>query len=208
MILLLDLDRTLNRLEPPSVRSVRELAPDHLRTENGTAFWGWIIEHLSKTAYPPLEEAFAVLRLLSTESSAIFVNTGRPEALREASRLWVAQFIDVDHIWMRSNNDFRATAEVKLDNVAALVRSHAAEDIFAFDDNQAALQRYHQAGMNIMAAPECWSALLTALENRTPGESAAAVLKRYALRALDGLVAGTVNQQDTQLATNKSQGGY
>jgi hypothetical protein len=194
MILLLDLDRTLNRLNPPSVRSIRELAPTNLRAENGPAFWGWIIEHLSKTAYPPLEKAFAVVRLLSTESSAIFVNTGRPEALREASSRWLAQFLNVDHMWMRSDNDFRATAEVKLDNVAALIRTHPADDIFAFDDNQAALQKYRQVGMNIMAAPECWSALLTALENRTTGESAGAVLRRYALRALDGFVSGSINQ--------------
>lgn len=194
MILLLDLDRTLNRLYPPSARSIRDLAPADLRAENGSALWDWIVEHLSKMAYPPLEEAFAAIRLLSTETSAIFVNTGRPEALRETSHRWLSQFANVDHIWMRSHRDFRRTAEVKLDNIVTLVRSHPPDDIFAFDDNEAALEKYRQVGMNTMTAPECWNALLAALNTRALGETPGEVLRRCALRSLDRFVADPVDQ--------------
>lgn len=185
MILVLDLDRTLNRLYPAWVRSIRDLAPAQLRAENGRAFWDWIITHLSSIEYPPHEGALKAVQALCSEASAVVINTGRPEALRAVSERWVRRFLRVDGIWMRANDDFRPTAEVKRDNLCELLQIHRQEEIFAFDDNQAALRTYREAGANALWAPRCWEGLLAALESRAAHESAASVLRRHAAALLE-----------------------
>ena len=79
MILVLDLDRTLNRLHPSWVRSIRDLAPAELRAENGRAFWDWIIAHLTEVEYPPHQPALDILHVLAADASAVVINTGRPK---------------------------------------------------------------------------------------------------------------------------------
>jgi hypothetical protein len=178
MILVLDLDRTLNRLYPASARSIRDLAPPELRAEHGRPFWDWVIAHLLRVVYPPHETAVAILRLLSADSSRIVVNTGRPEALREVSENWIQHFLPVDEIRMRANDDFRPTAQVKRDNIDSLLRAYPSREIFAFDDNEAALRTYSEAKITSLRAPECWTSLLAAM--RSPGEKLDLILKRCA----------------------------
>jgi hypothetical protein len=184
MVLVLDFDRTLNRLCPSWVRSIRDLAPLELRSENNRALWDWIIAHLCKVDYPPHETAIETIRLLMDEASMMVINTGRPEVLRQMSERWVARFLPIDMMWMRNNEDFRSTADVKRDNIEVLLRSHNADDIFAFDDSDAAIKAYSEAGINSLRAPDCWADLLTGMRERALDESAAAVLKRCAAKSL------------------------
>jgi hypothetical protein len=165
MILLLDIDRTLNRLHPPTARSIRDLAPQELRGTNGQPFWDWATAHLSKVVYPPHEEAFNVLRLLSAHASGVFVNTGRPEALRAVSERWLRRHLNVDRIWMRASDDFRMTTEVKLSNLTELLRFHPSAEIYAFEDNVATLRSYKEAGLIGLHAPHCWDRLREALKD-------------------------------------------
>lgn len=180
MILLLDIDCTLNRLHPPTARSIRDLAPEELRGTNGRAFWEWAIAHLSSVVYPPHEEAFETLRLLSSHASAIFVNTGRPEALRAASERWLRRHLVVDRIWMRAADDFRMTTEVKRANLAQLLCFHRPADIYAFEDNPATLRCYKEAGITSLRAPHCWSKLRQALRGETTEDRLAEILKCHA----------------------------
>jgi hypothetical protein len=179
MILILDLDRTLNRLYPPSARSIRDLAPPDLRAENGRRFWDWVIDHLLQVAYPPHETAFAVLKVLSAEASKIIVNTGRPETLRGVSEDWIRCFLPVDEIRMRADDDFRPTAEVKRNNITSVLRAHSSGEIYAFDDNEAALRIYREIGIASLRAPDCWNDLLGATRSRK--ETMNVLLKQHAI---------------------------
>ena len=96
MILVLDLDRTLNRLHPSWVSSIRDLAPAELRAENGRAFWDWIITHLTEVEYSPHQPALDILDVLAADASAVVINTGRPEALRRVSEHWLQRFLRVE----------------------------------------------------------------------------------------------------------------
>jgi beta-phosphoglucomutase-like phosphatase (HAD superfamily) len=196
MILVLDLDRTLNRLFPDWVRSIRDLAPAPLRSENGRALWDWLIAHLTSVEYPPQQAALEALAPLCAEASAVVINTGRPEALREVSQRWLARFLRVDGLWMRADDDFRPTAEVKRDNLELLLRSYTGDDVFAFDDNQAAVTAYRRAGINALWAPRCWDELLAAIADRAAHESAADILRRCAEGSLRDL--GEVHRIDHQ----------
>jgi hypothetical protein len=179
MILVLDFDRTLNQLYPASVRSIRELAPAVLQAENGRAFWDWIIDHLRRVDYPPYQPAIETVRLLASEASAVVINTGRPEAVRAISTRWIARFLAIDEIWMRADSDFRPTAEVKRDNLRAILRSNPGQETFAFDDNRNVLSAYREEGVHGLHAPECWSRLRSSILARGAQESVAAVLKRH-----------------------------
>jgi hypothetical protein len=208
MILVLDLDRTLNRLHPAWVRSIRDLAPAELRAENGRAFWDWIISHLAKVEYPPHKPALETLKLLCAEATAVTINTGRPEALRAVSRRWLEQFMRVDGIWMRGNDDFRPTAEVKRDNLESLLRLYPSDEVFAFDDNEAALRTYREAGVDAFWAPRCWDELLIEIRGRESNQAVASILRRYAAASdRNSRQVESIDQQDSGPARVKANDG-
>src|SRR5947209_18212942 len=110
MILVLDLDRTLNRLYPPWIRSIRELVPPEL-AKNGPEAWEWIAAHVATTDYPVNETALPIVRKLSECASRVFVNTGRPEMAWDATVKWLRNYFRVDRLLMRARGDLRPTAD-------------------------------------------------------------------------------------------------
>jgi hypothetical protein len=163
MLLILDVDYTLNQFYPPLIR---ELAPADLLQQNGAPLWDWIVEHLSTVDYPVQEEAIEVLRHLNRCDPLVIVSTARPEALRDVTERWLRQFFQFDHLFMRSTGDFRVNAEVKRDILTSAIRPLGeGRQPYAFDDDAGALAMYKQAGIRAFAAPDCWSQLCAQLRD-------------------------------------------
>lgn len=89
MLLILDVDYTLNCFYPPSVH---DLAPPELLGQEGPALWAWLIEHLSTVEYPVREQAVEVLGWLNACAPKVVVSTGRPEALRDVTERWLRRW--------------------------------------------------------------------------------------------------------------------
>src|SRR6266508_4305537 len=133
MLLILDVDFTLNRFYPPSIR---ELAPAELIEQNGPPLWDWVVEHLSTVEYPVHEEAVEVLQWLNRCAPRVLVSTGRPEALRAVTERWLRQFFHFEQLFMRPAGDFRPNAEVKLDTLTySILPLGGTPQIYAFDDD-------------------------------------------------------------------------
>jgi hypothetical protein len=181
MILILDLDRTLNILEPSSVRSIRELAPPRLRARNGAALWEWIARHVNEVEYQVHEPALEVVEALSERADVVVVNTGRPEASRASTMRWLKSHFRVDLLLMRADGDFRPTFEVKRDNHNhSILPLRAGRLTFAFDDNPPAIQFYRHAGAIAFAAPQCWETLSAELRRAGARGNIADMLARRA----------------------------
>jgi hypothetical protein len=162
MLLILDVDYTLNQFYPPSIR---DLAPAELIAENGPPLWDWIVEHLSTVDYPAQEEAVEVLQWLNRYDPLVVVSTGRPEALRSVTEQWLRQHFHFDQLCMRPTGDFRLNAEVKRDNLARIILPLGeGHEPYAFDDDTGALAMYVQEGVRAFAAPTCWGQLRAQLQ--------------------------------------------
>ncbi len=160
MILVLDLDRTLNRLYPPWARSIRELVPPALVRRAGHEMWDWLAAHLAEHTYPVHEGALPVVRVLSAGASRVIVNTGRPETARGTTNKWLRNHFRVDQLLMRARGDFRRTVEVKREHFRTdILSGHEDETIYAFDDNRDAVNMYRQHGAISLLAPQCWNSL-------------------------------------------------
>jgi hypothetical protein len=169
MLLILDVDYTLNRFYPPSIR---ELAPPELLDNSNPQLWEWLVEHLRTVEYPVHETAVEVLRRLNRCNPLVVVSTGRPEALREVTERWLRQFFQFEHLFMRPNGDFRLNAEVKRDVlVNSILPLAAGRQTYAFEDDKGALQMYREAGVRPFTAPDCWEKLQASLlDDHAPTE--------------------------------------
>ncbi|MBI3757596.1 MAG: hypothetical protein HY267_06435 [Deltaproteobacteria bacterium] len=157
MLLILDVDYTLNRFYPPSIR---EFAPPELLDNNNPQLWDWIVNHLRTVEYPVHETAVEVLQQLNRYNPLVVVSTGRPEALREVTEHWLQQFFQFEHLFMRSAGDFRLNAEVKRDVLTREILPMAeGRPLFAFEDDAGSLQMYQEAGVRPFVAPDCWEKL-------------------------------------------------
>ena len=163
MILILDLDRTLNRLYPPWTRSIRDLVPLVLAGSNRRVMWEWIAAHLAENKYPVHDGAVRVVQALSERASRVIVNTGRPEIILDDTREWLRNYFRVDQLMMRAAGDFRRTIEIKREHLTVdIVPAFPGETIYAFDDNQETVQMYRRHGAVALLAPECWTAIANA----------------------------------------------
>jgi hypothetical protein len=189
MLLIFDLDRTLNCLHPATLKSVRELAPRHLIHENGPALWEWIANHLNSVEYPVNQDALDVIRGLGRHACAVVVNTGRPETARDATERWLKRFFRVDLLFMRSTADFRPTSVVKHDHlIRNILPIYGSADAYAFEDNNSSLDMYRGSGVAAFAAPNCWQRLSThiaAAESFSEIERALSIAARSAGQAAD-----------------------
>jgi hypothetical protein len=159
MILVLDRDRTLNRLYPPWTRSIRELVPPELG-RNSSETWEWIAAHVASVDYPVNETALPIVRKLSASASRVFVNTGRPEMAADATLKWLRNYFRADQLLMRARGDRRPTAEIKRDNLLSnVVPASHGDIIYAFDDSPRTVQMYQEEGAVAFLAPQCWTAL-------------------------------------------------
>lgn len=114
----------------------------------------------------------------------------------------------IDALWMRANDDFRPTAEVKRDNLQLLPRACQSRDIFAFDDNPAALRAYRDAGINALWAPRCWDDLLAAIGEGAAHQGAAEILRRCAANSVRDLgEVHNVEHQNSRPARVKADHG-
>ncbi len=157
MLLILDVDYTLNRFYPPSIR---DFAPPEILDDNNPQLWDWIVDHLSTVEYPVHETAVEVLQHLNRCDPLVVVSTGRPEALREVTDRWLRQFFQFEHLFMRSNGDFRVNAEVKRDALTRdIIPLAEGRELFAFEDDAGSLRMYEEAGVRPFAAPDCWEKL-------------------------------------------------
>ncbi len=166
MVLLLDLDRTLNCLRPAEIRSIRELAPSALVRAGGPPLWSWLTRHLSEVEYPINQDALAVVEELCERAPAtVIVSTGRPEGTRAITADWLARYVRIDSLLMRGDDDFRPTVEVKKDNLCRYVLSHhSPKDIWAFEDNSSSVHMYREAGIRTFSTPEIWGKLRFAMQ--------------------------------------------
>jgi hypothetical protein len=168
MLLILDVDYTLNRFYPPSIH---ELAPAELLAQNGPPLWDWIVDHLSTVEYPVHEEAVEVLQHLRRCDPLVVVSTARPETLRDVTERWLQQFFHFDQLFMRPVGDFRVNADVKRDILTnSILPLGEGRQPYAFEDDAGALAMYKEVGVKAFAAPDCWSQLRTQLsETLDPG---------------------------------------
>lgn len=162
VIVVLDLDRTLNQLIPDGVRSIKELAPPELKIEAGVRLWLWIAEHVSRVEYPVNAEALELVKQLRREASSMIVNTGRPQAAREATERWLGRYFEIDRVYMREDNDFRPTPDVKRHNLREVEFNN--EPIVAMDDKVESLLMYRGLGATPLRAPDCWKMLRRGLQ--------------------------------------------
>ena len=163
MILILDLDRTLNRLYPPWTRSIRDLVPPVLASRDRRQMWEWIGAHLAENKYPVHDGAVRVVQALSERASRVIVNTGRPEMILDDTREWLRNYFRVDQLLMRAGGDFRRTIEIKREHLTVdILPAFPGETIYAFDDNQETVQMYRRHGAIGLLAPECWTAIAKA----------------------------------------------
>ena len=161
MLLILDVDYTLNRFYPPSIR---DLAPPELLDNTKSELWDWIIDHLSTVEYPVHETAVEVLHHLNRCDPLVVVEHRRPEALRSVTERWLQQFFQFEHLFMRPDGDFRLNAEVKRDTLThAILPLAEGRQPYAFEDDVESLQMYQQSGVRPFAAPDCWEKLCTQL---------------------------------------------
>ena len=165
MLLILDVDYTLNRFYPPSIRN---LAPPELLEQAGAPLYDWLIDHLSTVEYPVHEQAVEVLECLNTCSPKVVISTGRPEALREVTENWLRRFFHFEQVFMRKTGDFRSNAEIKRAALANDILPLKGErQLYAFEDDALALEMYQQEGVRTFAAPTCWPELHAKLQERT-----------------------------------------
>ena len=163
MFLILDVDYTLNRFYPPSIR---DLAPPELIEQQGPPLWEWIIDHLGTVEYAVHEQAVEVLQCLNACSPKVVVSTGRPEALREVTEKWLRRFFHFEQLFMRKTGDYRLNAEVKRDALNNDILPLKGErQLYAFEDDALALEMYQQEGVRTFAAPDCWPELHAHLQN-------------------------------------------
>lgn len=169
MLLILDIDYTLNRFYPPSVR---DLAPSNILDNHNPQLWDWIVDHLSTVEYPVHETAVEVLQRLKRCDPLVVVSTGRPEALREVTERWLQQFFEFEHLFMRPKGDFRLNAEVKRDVLTNSILPLAeGRQAYAFEDDAGSLQMYREAGVRPFTAPDCWEKLhASLLDDHAPME--------------------------------------
>ena len=163
MLLILDVDYTLNYFYPPSVH---DLAPPELLEQEGPALWAWLIEHLSTVEYPVREQAVEVLGWLNACTPKVVVSTGRPEALRDVTERWLRRFFHFERLFMRQAQDLRSNADIKRDALIHHILPPAdGRRVYAFEDDAAALDMYRRHGVRTFAAPACWPELHARLRN-------------------------------------------
>jgi hypothetical protein len=179
MLLILDVDYTLNRFYPPSIR---DLAPPELLDNSKPELWDWIVDHLSTVEYPVHETAVAVLQQLNRCDPLVVVSTGRPEALRTVTGRWLQQFFQFDHLFMRPNGDFRLNAEVKRDALTNDILPLAeGRQAYAFEDDAGSLSMYQEAGVRPFAAPDCWEKLHPQLQGAHAPTAVRSILNEFIL---------------------------
>jgi hypothetical protein len=179
MLLILDVDYTLNRFYPPSIR---DLAPPELLNDKKPELWDWIVDHLSTVEYPVHETAVEVLQHLNRCDPLVVVSTGRPEALRTVTERWLRQFFQFDHLFMRPNGDFRLNADVKRDTLTNEILPLAAgRQAYAFEDDAGSLQMYQELGVRPFTAPDCWEKLRVHLRDDHEPETVRSFLNDFVL---------------------------
>lgn len=179
MLLILDVDYTLNHFYPPSIH---DFAPPELVGHNNPQLWDWIIEHLSTTEYPVHETAVAVLERLNRCQPLVVVSTGRPEALRAVTERWLRQFFQFEHVFMRPKGDCRLNAEIKRDVLTQTILPLAqGRTVYAFEDDASALEMYRESGVRTFVAPGCWQQLHTHLGAEQDQAALRSALDNYVL---------------------------
>lgn len=179
MLLILDVDYTLNRFYPPSIR---EIVPPELLDNSNPQLWEWIVEHLSTVEYPVHEMAVAVLQRLYRCDPLVVVSTGRPEALRDATEKWLRQFFHFEHLFMRSDGDFRQNADVKRDALTtAILPLAGSRQAYAFEDDAGSLEMYQELGVCSFAAPDCWEELSAKIQDEHEPQVMRTILEGFVL---------------------------
>jgi hypothetical protein len=180
MLLILDIDFTLNRIDPPGITSFRELAPPEIAQDHGPAFWAWLTDHLKQVDYAPNPNATAVVRALMRHASQTVVCTGRPEALRNVTQRWLERHFDCDGLFMRADGDCRHNEELKRDHLRGPIASmrDGDEPIYAFEDDLDAIRMYEEEGVRTFTAPACWPALLRNIARASDADSVRALMRQ------------------------------
>ena len=140
MLLILDVDYTLNQFYPPSLP---DIAPAGLIEQSGPPMWEWITQHLTEVEYPVWDKAVETVDWLHQCRPTVIVSTGRPEALRCVTDRWLRQYFRFDTLLMRQPDDYRPNAEIKQAALQDSILPRAGEkQVYAFGTtsrNRAAL---------------------------------------------------------------------
>ena len=166
MLLILDVDYTLNQFYPPSLQ---DIAPPGLVEQSGPPLWEWIVEHLTEVEYPVWEKAVEIVHWLQQCQPTVIVSTGRPEALRTVTEHWLRQHFRFDALLMRQPDDYRPNPEIKQSALNDFIVPQIGEkQVYAFEDDERAVDMYKQAGITTFTAPDCWDRLQPHLRETEP----------------------------------------
>ncbi len=166
MLLILDVDYTLNQFYPPSLP---DIAPAGLIEQSGPPMWEWITQHLKEVEYPVWEKAVEIVHWLHQCKPTVIVSTGRPEALRGVTERWLRRYFRFDTLLMRQADDFRPNAEIKQDALQKNIVPRIGEKrVYAFEDDATTLTMYQQEGIQTFTAPACWEQLQPHMQESEP----------------------------------------
>ena len=166
MLLILDVDYTLNQFYPPSLP---DIAPAGLIEQSGPPMWEWIIQHLKEIEYPVWEKAVEIVHWLHQCEPTVIVSTGRPEALRSVTESWLRKYFQFNTLLMRQPDDFRPNAEMKQGALRTNIVPRIGEKrAYAFEDDATTVKMYQQEGIQTLTAPGCWEQLQPHIEERDP----------------------------------------
>ena len=166
MLLILDVDYTLNQFYPPSLP---DIAPAGLIEQSGPPMWEWITQHLKEVEYPVWEKAVEIIHWLHQCRPTVIVSTGRPEALRSVTERWLHRYFRFDILLMRQPDDFRPNAEIKRDALQKdIVPCIGEKQVYAFEDDLNTVSMYQQSGVKTFTAPGCWEQLQPHIEETEP----------------------------------------
>lgn len=138
--ILVDIDNTLS-----NAKHREDLIAEH----------GWEAYHSASGHDEPIEDTVNLIQALNMAGFTIICLTGRNERYRQLTAAWLLQHNVMMHdIWMRPDDDFRPSAEVKLalareqfHNDDASIRNNVA---FIIDDQEAVLQAFRGIGVNTL----------------------------------------------------------
>lgn len=160
LVFVVDIDNTV----ADTLKRVEEINKKYNTTEER---WGdrEILEFSKPDAVksdPIIPGAEIIAPLARICGAKLVFFTGRSEKLRQATRLWLANKLDIFDtvpLVMRSSSDYRSTYECKKDTfIKTIYQVYKEANFVFFEDNEKLLTYYSQKGL-ALKAPECWKLL-------------------------------------------------
>ncbi len=108
--------------------------------------------HVDDTSVLSVAVLHARLRLRA--SNEVIYVTGRNEAFRESTAMWMSRHAFNGEIIMRPDNDYRPNWEFKLDALNEIWARYTAVPMLWVDDNASVQEHLEPAGVPVLLVPE------------------------------------------------------